>query len=174
MNKEIALSHHPINQKKNTTKSLFQLSLITSALLFSGYAVAYSEVGQLGNKQSWESPEYQKDWGLAAMNASSAYALGFHGQGAKVGVMDSGALLSHQELSGSRFHAVKAKGEYGSTGMRYPQEMGGHYEKGQVFDVDGNWIKGVNDTHGTHVTGTVGANRDGNGMHGVAWGLIFI
>ena len=42
--------------------------------------------------------------------------------------MDS-ALLSHQELSGSRFHAVKAKGEYGSTGMRYPQEMGGHYEK---------------------------------------------
>ncbi len=49
-----------------------------------------------------------------------------------------------------------------------------HYEKGQVFDVDGNWIKGVNDTHGTHVTGTVGANRDGNGMHGVAWGLIFI
>lgn len=104
------------------------------------------------------------------MNASSAYALGFHGQGAKVGVMDSGALLSHQELSGSRFHAVKAKGEYGSTGMRYPQEMGGHYEKGQVFDVDGNWIKGVNDTHGTHVTGTVGANRDGNGMHGVAWG----
>ncbi|HGW4592716.1 TPA: autotransporter Pta [Proteus mirabilis] len=170
MNKEIALSHHPINQKKNTTNSLFQLSLITSALLFSGYAVAYSEVGQLGNKQSWESPEYQKDWGLAAMNASSAYALGFHGQGAKVGVMDSGALLSHQELSGSRFHAVKAKGEYGSTGMRYPQEMGGHYEKGQVFDVDGNWIKGVNDTHGTHVTGTVGANRDGNGMHGVAWG----
>ncbi len=85
MNKEIALSHHPINQKKNTTNSLFQLSLITSALLFSGYAVAYSEVGQLGNKQSWESPEYQKDWGLAAMNASSAYALGFHGQGAKVG-----------------------------------------------------------------------------------------
>ncbi|HEK2865852.1 TPA: hypothetical protein SMT96_003644, partial [Proteus mirabilis] len=53
MNKEIALSHHPINQKKNTTNSLFQLSLITSALLFSGYAVAYSEVGQLGNKQSW-------------------------------------------------------------------------------------------------------------------------
>lgn len=171
MNKEIALSHRHNSKKKNIiNKNVFQLSLVASALLFSGYSVAYSETGQLGDKQSWESQEYQKDWGLAAMNASSAYALGFHGQGAKIGVMDSGALLSHQELSGSRFHAVKAKGEYGTTGMRYPQEMGGHYEKGQAFDVDGGWIKGVNDTHGTHVTGTVGANRDGNGMHGVAWG----
>ena len=25
-------------------------------------------------------------------------------------------------------------------------------------------------SHGTHVTGTVGANRDGNEMHGVSWG----
>lgn len=58
------------------------------------------------------------------MNASHAYALGFHGQGAKIGVMDSGALLSHPELNDARFHAVKAKGQYGSTGMRYPQEMG--------------------------------------------------
>ena len=36
------------------------------------------------------------------MNASSAYALGFHGQGAKIGVMDSGALLSHPELNDAR------------------------------------------------------------------------
>ncbi len=91
--------------------------------------MAYLETGQLGDTKSWESQEYQKDWGLAAMNASSAYALGFHGQGAKIGVMDSGALLSHPELNDARFHAVKAKGQYGSTGMRYPQEMGGHYEK---------------------------------------------
>ncbi|MGO2306305.1 MAG: autotransporter Pta [Providencia sp.] len=176
MNKKIASNlrcssknNHSI-KKYFINKHRFQLSVVASALLFSGYAISYSEMGQLGDKQSWESQEYQKDWGLSAMNASSAYALGYHGQGAKIGVMDSGALLSHQELSGSRFHAVKAKGEYGTTGMRYPQEMGGHYEKGQIFDVDGNWIKGVNDTHGTHVTGTVGANRDGDGMHGVAWG----
>lgn len=173
MNKEIGLNQY-LCQKKitatNRNKNIFQFSVVASAILFSGYCAAYSEVGQLGDRQSWESQEYQKDWGLAAMNASSAYALGYHGQGAKIGVMDSGALLSHQELSGSRFLAVKAKGEYGTTGMRYPQENGGNYEKGQFFDVDGNWIKGVNDTHGTHVTGTVGANRDGEGMHGVAWG----
>lgn len=28
----------------------------------------------------------------------------------------------------------------------------------------------MNDSHGTHVTGTVGANRDGSEFHGVAWG----
>ncbi len=172
MNKEIVLSdRHNMPKKHLINKNIFQLSLVASALLFSGYsAAAYTETGQLGDKASWENQEYQKDWGLAAMNASSAYALGYYGQGAKVGVMDSGALLSHQDLKGDRFHAVKAKGEYGTTGMRYPQEMGGNYTEGQAFDLDGNWIKGVNDTHGTHVTGTVGANRDGAGMHGVAWG----
>ncbi|OAT33678.1 autotransporter Pta [Proteus myxofaciens] len=171
MNKKIALNHHRyFNNSRSIHNSIFKLSLVASALLFSGNSIAYAENGQLGNKQSWESQEYKKDWGLAAMKASSAYALGYHGQGANIGVMDSGALLSHPELSGERFHAVKAKGEYGTTGMRYPQDKGGHYKKGESFGVDGAWIKGVNDTHGTHVTGTVGANRDGNGMHGVAWG----
>lgn len=127
-------------------------------------------------KASWESEEYQKDWGLAAMNASSAYALGYHGQGVAVGVMDSGALLQkHPELAGDRFHASSADAHYGSTGDRYPQEDNkGHFEAGQSATdngtIDGNWIQGMNDSHGTHVSGTVGANRDGDEFHGVAWG----
>ena len=115
--------------------------------------------------------------GLGAMHASTAYASGYHGQGVKVGVMDSGALLQkHPELSGDRFTAASAKGEYGSDGNRYPQEVGSDgqgglpYHKGDKFDIDGNWTEGVNDSHGTHVTGTVGGNRDGNEFHGVAWG----
>lgn len=91
--------------------------------------------------------------------------------------MDSGALLQkHPELSGDRFTAASAKGEYGSDGNRYPQEVGSDgqgglpYHKGDKFDIDGNWTEGVNDSHGTHVTGTVGGNRDGNEFHGVAWG----
>ena len=73
---------------------------------------------------SIETAEYQKDWGLAAMNSSTAYALGFSGQGVAVGVMDSGALLQkHPDLAGDRFHAVKVPGlAYGSTGERYPQD----------------------------------------------------
>ena len=44
---------------------------------------------------SWETAEYNKNWGLKAMKASSAYALGYYGQGVKVGMMDSGFLTTH-------------------------------------------------------------------------------
>lgn len=90
--------------------------------------------------------------------------------------MDSGALLQkHPDLAGSRFHASEADAHYGSTGDRYPQNSDvGHYIEGESATssgvIDGNWISGTNDTHGTHVTGTVGANRDGSQFHGVAWG----
>lgn len=48
--------------------------------------------------------------------------------------------------------------------------MGNPFEPSDKFDIDGNWKEGVNDSHGTHVTGTVGGNRDGSEFHGVAWG----
>ena len=48
--------------------------------------------------------------------------------------------------------------------------MGNLFKPGDKFDIDGNWKEGVNDSHGTHVTGTVGGNRDGSEFHGVAWG----
>ena len=37
----------------------------------------------------------------------------------------------------------------------------GDYKKGDSFDVDGNFVLNLNDKHGTHVSGTGGANRDG-------------
>lgn len=122
---------------------------------------------------SIETAEYQKDWGLAAMNSSTAYALGFSGQGVAVGVMDSGALLqTHPDLAGDRFHAVKVPGlAYGSTGERYPQSTTakGEYSPDSAVPESGQWQKGMNDSHGTHVTGTVGGNRDGSEFHGVAY-----
>ena len=129
-------------------------------------------------QRSFETAEYQKDWGLAAMHASKAYALGFNGDGVAVGVMDSGALLNiHPDLTGDRFSVSEAKGNYGSTGNRYPQavdkdkgNVGNPFNPETTFDIDGNWKEGVNDSHGTHVTGTVGGNRDGSEFHGVAWG----
>ncbi len=112
------------------------------------------------------------------MHASKAYALGFNGNGVTVGVMDSGALLNiHPDLTGDRFSVSEAKGNYGSTGNRYPQavdkdkgNVGNPFDKNEAFDINGNWKEGVNDSHGTHVTGTVGGNRDGSEFHGVAWG----
>ena len=48
--------------------------------------------------------------------------------------------------------------------------VGNPFDKNEAFDINGNWKEGVNDSHGTHVTGTVGGNRDGSEFHGVAWG----
>lgn len=126
------------------------------------------------NRGGWETAEYQADWGLNAMNASVAYSLGYTGKGAHVGVMDSGALLSHPDLASDRITGTHVTGNYGSDGVRYPQNASGTsdtlaYNKGQAFDVTGDWMLGVNDSHGTHVTGTVGGNRDGSEFHGVAF-----
>lgn len=172
-------------QNSHGKRAKVSVAICAAMLAFGGAAsAAYVETGTLGDKASWETAEYQKDWGLAAMHASSAYALGFNGQGLTVGVMDSGALLSHPDLAGGRITGTVVSGEYGSDGNRYPQSVvtviyagqdveptkGQPFTKGETFEVTGDWMMGVNDTHGTHVTGTVGANRDGNEMHGVSWG----
>ena len=137
-------------------------------------AQAYQEQGQLGNTKSWESAEYQSDWGLANMHASVAYALGFNGSGVKLGVMDSGVKNDHPAFNGSQLHLVKTQGEYAADGLRYPDkekvEDRGPYKKGEKFDIDGSWHQELNDSHGTHVSGTMVAGRDGVEMHGVAYG----
>ncbi|MBN6066199.1 S8 family serine peptidase [Aggregatibacter actinomycetemcomitans] len=160
--------------------------------LYAGSALAYTEAGQLGNTKSWESAEYQKDWGLVSMNASTAYAMGFTGKGVNIGVMDSGVLVNHPEFQDGRIHVVKTTGTYDKDGMRYPDAAygngpinknepvkdgrrnydktdNGNFKKGEAFDIDGAWHKFTNDAHGTHVGGTMAASRDGNEMHGVAF-----
>ena len=176
-----------INSRCKERLNLPTLS-IAACLLLSGTCLgAYTETGILGNTSSWESDEYKKDWGLTSMNASTAYALGFDGSGVKIGVMDSGVLLSHPEFGGGRINIVKSSGVYDKDGMRYPdtkygnspfkagssseydETNNGEFKKGEKFDIDGSWQAGVNDSHGTHVSGTMAASRDGNGMHGVAY-----
>lgn len=136
----------------------------------------YVETGVIGDKASWETDEYKANWGLTALKASSAYALGYHGQGVKVGMMDSGILKDHLELSGDRWHAVHASGEYSKDGVYYPQNQPGdqqEYHKGQGFDLDGYYNPEYNDNHGTGCAGVYAGNRNGTGMHGVAWGSEF-
>ncbi|KAA0943541.1 autotransporter domain-containing protein [Pseudomonas sp. ANT_H14] len=123
-----------------TTGSLL---LLTAALPATAHAL-YSETGQRDDPASWRSGEYQSDWGLDRMKANEAYAAGISGSGVKIGALDSGFDPNHPEASKDRFHPVTASGV---TGALNPN----------------------NDSHGTHVTGTMGAARDGVGMHGVAY-----
>ncbi|PBP95113.1 autotransporter outer membrane beta-barrel domain-containing protein, partial [Pseudomonas congelans] len=113
----------------------------------------YVEQGKPGDAASWRSAEFQSDWGLGRIQADQAYAAGITGAGVKIGALDSGFDPSHPEATPSRYHAVTATGTY---------------VNGSPFSITGA-INPNNDTHGTHVTGTMGAARDGVGMHGVAY-----
>ncbi|MFK3821841.1 autotransporter domain-containing protein [Pseudomonas yamanorum] len=113
----------------------------------------YIETGKAGDPASWRSAEFQSDWGLDRMKANEAYASGITGSGVKIGALDSGFDPNHPEASKDRYHAVTASGTY---------------VDGSPFSTTGA-LNPNNDSHGTHVTGTMGAARDGVGMHGVAY-----
>jgi autotransporter-associated beta strand protein len=125
--------------------------------------------GRLGDPGSWRTPEFNRDIGLVSIGAEFAYAAGYAGQGMNIGLVDSGFFAGHVREHGSldtnyvvgdRYFAVVAQG-------------------GQTGPTSGFYNQEYNDTHGTHVSGTVGASRDGVGetqpggpeanMHGVAF-----
>ena len=113
----------------------------------------YLETGKPGDPASWRSTEFLRDWGLERMQADQAYAAGITGKGVKIGALDSGFDAAHPEFASDRYHPVRASASY---------------VDGSLFTVDGP-LTPNNDSHGTHVVGTMGASRDGSGMHGVAY-----
>ena len=127
--------------------------------------------GRLGDPASWRTPEFLRDNGMLSIGAEFAYAAGYSGNGENIGMVDSGTFAGHMREHGSRdtnyaigdrYFSVDAQG--GDTPL-----TSGFYN--QLF----------NDSHGTHVSGTIGASRDGVGetqptgpvanMHGVAFNV---
>lgn len=125
--------------------------------------------GRPGDPASWRTPEFNRDAGMLSIGAEFAYAAGYSGAGMNIGIVDSGAFAGHMREHGSlgtnytvgdRFFSVEAQG--GDTGP-----------------TSGFYDPAFNDSHGTHVSGTVPASRDGVGettpdgpeanMHGVAF-----
>lgn len=106
--------------------------------------------GMLGNAASWRTPEFLRDWGLRAIGAEFAYAAGFSGDGVRVGMVDSGYFDLHPQFGSTRYQGVTVNG------------------------VAGSYNPAFNDSHGTHVGGTIAAGRDGSvggvsNFHGVAF-----
>jgi autotransporter-associated beta strand protein len=125
--------------------------------------------GRLGDPASWRTPEFIRDNGMVSIGAEFAYAAGYSGTGMNIGIVDSGFFAGHMREHGSldtnyavgdRYFSVEAQG-------------------GETGPTPGFYDPAFNDTHGTHVSGTVGASRDGVGetqptgpeanMHGVAF-----
>lgn len=165
------------NRGKVAKVCLGVVSAIAFQTIATNASAFHEESGVKDDVKSWETPEYFGDWGLSKIGASTAYAMGFNGNGIKLGVIDSGVATTHSEFSGERWHEVANKGKYLSDGARYPKQTGpdpdnvnGIFKKGEEYEVPGHWAEKMSDLHGTHVAATVSANRDGKGMHGVAWG----
>ncbi|WP_210249498.1 S8 family peptidase, partial [Methylobacterium sp. WL7] len=127
---------------------------------------------------TWRTPEYQADWGLEAMHAADAYAAGYTGLGVTVGVVDSGVYRAHPEFADGRIKPLTLTGTFGADGFYFMDWSGNpinrsprptSFSGGQPYSVPGAYNAAYNDPHGTHVTGTIGASRDGVGMHGVAF-----
>jgi len=98
------------------------------------------------DKDSYETAEYTSQKGLGLVNASTLYSYGGTGEGIKVAVFDSGVYAAHTEF-----------------GTRVLSSDG--------YDYIGTGITTDENGHGTHVSGTIAAGRDGggSGMQGVAY-----
>lgn len=156
-------------------------------------AQAQSVNGRLGDPSSWRSDEFNAQWGLGAIGAEYAYARGLTGRGVRVGISDSGTALMHSEFDGkdNRGISLFAPDADGNP-CRDARLVSG---PGACFRTEGDQpqlqysqladdvspddrealarrnIPGIGyEWHGTHVAGIVAANRDGNQLHGVAFG----
>lgn len=142
----------------------------------------------------WVDDEFEADWGLAAINAQYAYARGLSGAGVRLGLVDSGTAFHHSEFAGKDHRALVMADLLGDgtrcaeavvwnsagacfysegdtpaiTGTYYAPDLAPYLNPGYEH-LAGNTLFEF-DTHGTHVAGTIAANRDGSGMHGVAFG----
>ena len=133
---------------KKTPLALLLLSCFATPHAFA-IDTYVGDPGTLGMPESWRTAEFLRDWGLRAIGAEYAYARGFSGAGVLVGEVDSGYFAGHSQLSASRYSGVTVGGIAGAQNPAY------------------------NDSHGTHVAGTIGAARDGGtavtNFHGVAF-----
>jgi subtilisin family serine protease len=94
-------------------------------------------------------PEFERQWGLVDIGAPAAWTK-TTGAGVRIGIVDTGVDLSHEDLAG---HVV---------------------ESTSCLDTDGNPLKCTGSAqddfgHGTHVAGIAAATKDnGKGVAGVA------
>lgn len=110
------------------------------------------------------------DWNVNYVNAPEAWAQGYTGQGTLVAVIDTGVDLDHYDLDSQIW---VNPGEIPNNGLDDDQN-------GYVDDIHG-WDFVNNDNvpddmngHGTHVAGTIAAERNGSGATGVAYGATIL
>jgi len=160
----------------------YGLGIALSCCLFSSAAPALAQAaGRDRVPDSWRSEEFERNWGMAAINAHHAYARGLTGAGISIGQYDEGVALDHPEFAG-RGHVALQLSEPGCTSSASRVVLRG---SGMCFATRGDQLNATVEHvqlgagqaytvdkygyHATHTTGTMVAVRDGHGMHGVAF-----
>lgn len=98
---------------------------------------------------NYDTAEYRENYGLVSIGAITAYDAGLSGDGVAVAVIDSGIDRDHPELD-SVLHPASTNIVTGVAA--------------DVEDAD------TEDGHGTIIAGIIAAERNGVGVHGVAFG----
>ncbi len=125
------------------TNKTLMLAVTLSLLAMQPYAVFAA------GADSFRTNEYKNigDNVLDLINAADAYAQGYTGKGVTVGVADIGFVnLAHPEFAGKGNKTAPAG-----------------------FNIENSDFTWADVYHPTHVAGIIAANKDGSGMHGVAF-----
>lgn len=136
-----------------TNKKLLSL-IVLSLLLVKPYNVFAADADSFRTDEYYGmdadpvSAQANKNGALDIINAAGAYAQGYTGKGVTVGVTDAGTVnFSHPEFSGKTGSGVVFDGLESSDVPLTWEEIG----------------------HPTHVAGIAAADKNGFGMHGVAY-----
>ncbi|NER02010.1 MAG: S8 family serine peptidase [Okeania sp. SIO3C4] len=154
----ISISENPqtASSIRPSFNSTFGYGLVdASAAVASAIGTApFPDVPDIGGNQ----------WGLDLVKAPEAWNQGFQGEGVVVAVIDSGVDSTHPELTGQMW---SNSGEIPNNGI--DDDDNGYIDDtwGWDFVSDDNDPKDE-ESHGTHIAGTIAAKRDGIGTTGVA------
>lgn len=120
------------------------IPVVILALLLSGCGGGGGSSSSSSSSSSFNTTEFQANYGLASINALTAYDNSATGSGITVAVIDTGIDLTHTDLTGNTSASSASVGTISSS----------------VQDTDG---------HGTSVAGVIAATRNSTGTHGVAF-----
>ncbi|WPN98609.1 S8 family peptidase [Pseudomonas sp. MUP55] len=134
----------PVFHPTKPLLSLHHLILLTLPMLLLGCMSTPTPMPAEPDTRRFESPEYFAQKALPIVKASSLYARGGTGQGVRVALIDSGLNLELPEFYGRIY----------DPGYDFVRHQPG------VIDVKG---------HGTQMAGILAANKNDQGIHGIAF-----
>lgn len=133
-----------------------------------GLVDASSAVAKAAGKDKFaDAPEEGgNNWGADMVKAPSAWSQGYTGEGVVVAVLDTGVDRNHEDLKNNIW---KNSGEIADNGV--DDDGNGYVDDVFGWNFDSNNSNTLDvDGHGTHVSGTIAAEKNSTGGTGVAYG----